>query len=135
MIFITIGCSGGGGLPDASFEWFNLGPKEIWVTDVVGIPMQASPGRLTPSRGEDELESTSSSFAEMVRLDDRIEIKWKENEANNWPHGLYEPDNPPGIKHEAEFMRTNFGMPAKLISGKIRFTYLGDDKWRIKYFE
>lgn len=57
-----VGCGRGSNLPEVTFEWFNLGTNQIWVTDVIGLPAEASPGRLMPSRAEDQLETSSSVF-------------------------------------------------------------------------
>ena len=135
LMLVCSGCASWGKLPEVSFEWFNLSTNEIWVTDVVGLPIEASPGRLTQNRSEDQLERSESTFSEIVRIKDRITIKWMENEQHGWP-GALKPGElvPPGVAHEAEFKRDELGIPARLSSGKIRFTYLGNDKWRVKFF-
>jgi hypothetical protein len=70
-----------------------------------------------------------------VRINSQITIKWRDNGKGGWPGGVNPPGStPPGVAHEIEFKRDKLGIPAKLTSGKIRFTYLGDDKWRIKFF-
>jgi hypothetical protein len=60
-----VGCGKGSNLPEVTFEWFNLDTNQIWVTDVIGLPAEASPGRLMPSRAEDQLETSSSVFSEI----------------------------------------------------------------------
>jgi hypothetical protein len=37
--------------------------------------------------------------------------------------------------HQAEFKRDDLGIPANVKNGKVRFTYLGADKWRVRVFE
>ena len=130
------GCAKGSGLPEVHFEWFNLSTNEIWVTDVIGLPEDASPGRLTPNRSEDRLETSESVFSETVRIKDRITIKWKDNGKEGWPGGLKIPGSiPPGVAHQVEFKRHDLGLPAKTANAKIRFTYLGNGKWRVKLLD
>lgn len=80
-----VGCGKGSNLPEVTFVWFNLGTNQIWVTDVIGLPSQASPGRLMPSRAEDQLEASASVFSETVHINDRISIKWRDNGTEGWP--------------------------------------------------
>ena len=139
MIVSCSGCAGGTGLPEVTFEWFNLSTNEIWITDGAGLPPDATPGRLMPSRGESQLEVKASVFNESVRIKNQIRIVWKDNGKQGWPGGLKEvplqpPTIPPGVGHEAEFKRADLGIPAKLTHAKVRFTYLGGDKWRIKIY-
>jgi hypothetical protein len=134
MIIACSGCVGGTGLPAVSFAWFNLSTNEIWVTDAVGLPDESWAGRLQPVHGEDRLSEASSTIMETVHIKDQIVIKWKDNGKQGWPGGVNPPGStPPGAAHEAVFKRSDFGIPAKLSSGKIRFTYLGNDKWRVKF--
>lgn len=136
IILAFAGCAVVRGVPEVHFEWFNLGTNEIWVTDVVGLPAEASPGRLTVNRAESQLETSESIFSETVRVKDRITIKWRDNGKEGWPGGLKIPGSvPPGTAHQVEFNRGDLGIPAKMRSGKVRFTYLGEDKWRIKVIE
>lgn len=131
MTLVCVGC--GAGLPEVTFEYFNLSTNEIWLTDVTGLPLDATPGRLIPSKEEVPLEVKASVFSETVRINDRITIKWKDNGKEGWPGGLKIPGSiPPGAAHQAEFKREDLGVPAKLSSGKIRFTYLGNEKWRVR---
>jgi hypothetical protein len=120
-------------LPAVSFEWFNLSTNEIWVTAVIGFPKDASPGRLTPNRSENRLERSEIVISETVRIKDRITIMWKNNGALGWLGGLKTPGGVlPGTAHQVELKRDDLGIPAKLNSERIRFTYLGDDKWRVR---
>jgi len=140
MIISCSCCAGGAGLPEVSFVWFNLSTNEIWITDVVGLPDESWAGRLMPVRSEDQLSEASSTIMETVHIKDRIAIKWKDNGKQGWPGGLKQvplqpPTIPPGIAHEAIFKRADLGIPAKLSGGKIRFAYLGNDKWRIKFVD
>lgn len=119
-------------LPGVSFEWFNLSTSEIWVTEVVGLPEEASPGRLMPSRTEDPLERSTCVFGGQVRISDRIGLVWKDNGKEGWSGGLKIPGSiPSGVTHNVEFKRDELGLPAKLQRGKVRLTYLGNEKWRI----
>jgi|ERR1035441_444625 hypothetical protein len=131
-VLVWAGCShiiGG----DVTFEWFNLSTNQIWVTDIAGLPPEASAGRLMPSRAEDQLEVAASVFSEPVRVKNRIKITWKDGGAEGWPGGLKRGELvPPGTPHEAEFNREALGIPAKLENGRIRFTYLGTNTWRVR---
>ena len=128
---VPTGCFGA--LKAVTFEWFNLSTNEIWVTAAVGMPPDATPGRLMPSRGESRLEASTSSLLQTIRIGKQIKIEWKDNGKKGWPGGLNPPGSvPPGASHSMEYRRDDLGIPAKLSSGKIRFTYLGDGKWRIR---
>jgi len=86
-----------------------------------------------PSHAEDQLETTVSVFSETVRIKDRITIMWRDNGNEGWPGGLKIPGSiPPGVAHQVEFKREDLGLPSKMNAGKVRFTYLGNDKWRVK---
>jgi len=126
-------CASCSALPQVTFEYFNLSSNEVWVTDVIGLPPNATPGRLMPSRDESSLNAHSATYFETVRIRPKIKILWKDGGAQGWPGGL-KPNElvPPGVTHEAEFKRDDLGIPAKLSSGKIRFTYLGSEKWHIR---
>ncbi|NMC83032.1 MAG: hypothetical protein GYA63_09290 [Armatimonadetes bacterium] len=131
-MFACAACAPGSALTEVRFEWFNLSTNEIWVTEVPGLPEEASPGRLTPSRAEDPLGSKTSVFTERVRITDRIRLVWKDNGKEGWSGGLKIPGSiPPGVTHKVEFKRDELGLPAKLQRGKVRLTYLGNEKWRI----
>jgi len=138
LVFACCG-SGCGVSAEVDFEWFNLSTNEIFVTDAVGLPDQSWAGRLMPVHGEDQLSVAGSVIMETVHIKDRIVIKWKGNGKQGWPGGLKQvplqpPTIPPGVGHEAEFKRADLGIPAKLSHAKVRFTYLGQDKWRIKIY-
>ena len=133
LSFASVRCAKA--LPEVHFEWYNLSPNEIWITDVVGLPHEASPGRLMPCHAEDQLEVKESIFSETVQITDRITILWKDNGKNGWQGGLKIPGSiPPGEAHQFDLKRVDSGIPPKLNAGKVRFTYLGNDKWRIIYF-
>jgi hypothetical protein len=136
-LVMTLGCMAStAGLPEVTFEYFNLSTNEIWVTDVVGLPRQATPGRLMTIREETELEVSASHFLEAVSIKKRIKIMWKDNGMQGWPGGLKKHETiPPGTAHQVDLKRDDLGIPAKLSSGKIRFTYLGDEKWRVKLYK
>src|ERR1043166_2833978 len=127
------GCMTGSSFSEVSFEWFNLSTNQIWVTDVAGLSAPASPGRLMPSHAEDQLERAESTFSKAVHINETIKLVWKDNGNRGWPGGVDPPgSSPPGVTHTAELRRASLGIPAKLSSGKIRFTYLGNGKWRVK---
>jgi hypothetical protein len=133
MIFGSGGCVSSGGPTQVTFVYFNISSNAIWITDMLGLPRDATPGRLEPVHGEDQLSEASSSIPGTVRVPEKIRIIWKENGKQGWPGGVKPPGSvPPGVTHEAEFKRSDLGIPTDLRNGKVRFTYLGDDKWRIK---
>lgn len=133
---VCAGYANGSGVRKTHFEWFNLSTNHIWVTEVVGFSLDISPGRLEPSNAEEQLESSELVFSETVRIEDRITIKWIDNGKAGWPGGLKSPGStPPGVAHQLELKRNDLGIPSKLRRGKIRYTYLGNDKWRVKVVE
>ncbi|HVU08599.1 MAG TPA: hypothetical protein VHG89_08675 [Verrucomicrobiae bacterium] len=134
LILVGASCSKSA-LLDVEFEWFNLSTNEIYVSDAIGLPVEASPGILIPVKTEDQLNTKSSIFSEAVRVKDQIAIKWNDNGTNGF-HGDFELPGKilPGMAHQIEFKRDELGIPSKLTNGKVRFTYLGNDKWRIKFF-
>ncbi len=135
IILLCAGCAAKKEAGNVSFEWFNLSTNQIWVTDLVGLPGEASAGRMLPDKAEDQLESKGSTFMETVQFGERIKISWKENDPTGWPGGLKTGERvPPGETHSAEYSRDELGIPPKLNIGKVRFTYLGGDKWRVKLF-
>jgi hypothetical protein len=114
---LMLACSGCHGMNEIDFVYFNLGTNEIVVDSIDGLPLWTSPGLLVPVHAEDRLsEKSMSSFGEPVDVADKLKIIWHEG----------------GISHQAKFKRDDLGIPAKLKSGKVRFTYLGADKWRVK---
>jgi hypothetical protein len=89
-----------------------------------------------PSRSEDQLDVTASVFSEVMNIGGRIVIKWRDNGPAGWPGGLKIPGSvPPGEAHEVEFKRNDLKIPDKLEKARVRLTYLGNDKWRIKLIE
>ncbi len=135
LVFAGVSCVSPRVLPgEVTFVWFNLSTNEVFVTDAVGLPDQSWPGRLMPARGEDRLSEKSATIMEAVRIQDRITIKWKDNGTqgfSGYARSGSPSDNPPGVAHEATFMRAELGLPARTGNAEIRFTYVGDDKWRI----
>jgi len=101
---VTLACASGSNassLPEVTFEWFNHSTNEIWVTNVIGLPAVASPGRLMPTSAEGRLETKSSTFLGRVRIRDRITVKWKDNGEQGWPGGLKKPGSTPlGAAHQ-----------------------------------
>lgn len=126
------GC-GYGSRGEVEFEWYNLGTNEIYVTEVIGLPLEATPGRLGPVLSEDRLHVASSVLFESIRIKDQLTILWKDNGKEGWPGGVEPPGSEPrGTAHRFELKRDDLGIPAKVKVGTIRFTYLGDNKWRVK---
>jgi len=118
---------------EVEFEWYNLGTNEIYVTEVIGLPLEATPGRLGPDPAEDRLHVASSVLFESIQIPDQLTILWKDNGKEGWPGGIEPPgSDPPGKTHRFELRRDELGIPAKFKVGTIRFTYLGDNKWRVK---
>lgn len=128
-VFSSAGCERDG--HEVDFEYFNLSTNEVWVLGVAGLPASASPGRLMPVATESSLNVASSTYLSKVKIKDTIMIVWKENDKSDWPQ-LRPGENPPGPKHQASFSRAELGIPEEIIDGRLRFTYLGLDQWRIK---
>jgi hypothetical protein len=118
-LLLCTGCVSGLVGQNVAFEYFNLSTNRIKVVDVVGLPAEATPGVLIPSQTEDGLSVKASVFYETVHIKSQIKIVWQEADTS----------------HEFVLKRDDFGIPATLRSGKIRFTYLGGEKWRVKRLE
>jgi hypothetical protein len=119
-IFFCGGCLAGADVPQVEFAFFNLSTNEIRVTGVIGLPVEASPGRLQPVHSDtNRLEEKGSIYFEPVRIADQLKIVWEER----------------GSTNRLELKRSDLKIPAKLTSGKVRFTYLGNDKWRVKLLD
>jgi len=115
FICFCFGCSS---MNEIEFVYFNLSPNEIVVDSVAGLPPWASPGVLVPSHEESLLsEKSATSYDGPAAIPATLIIIWQEG----------------GTSHQSEFKRDDFGIPVKFKQGKIRFTYLGGEKWRIKY--
>src|SRR5579872_6143196 len=69
------------------FSYFNLSQHEILVTDVVGVPQDATPGRLTPVPDEERLSENTSYFFKTIRVADKVKIFWKESEPKSSSSG------------------------------------------------
>lgn len=135
MTLNCVGCANSFEAREVSFKWFNSSTNQIWVTDVMGLPPEAAPGRLMPKNSDGRQKSKEAVFAETVRIEDKIQIQWKDNGIKAWPGGLKPGEQvPPGTAHEVTFTRDKLGIPAKMTSGKIHLTYLGNDNWQIKLF-
>jgi hypothetical protein len=114
LMLCCVGCSD---MREIDFVYFNLSPNEIFVESVAGLPLRASPGVLIPVHAEDQLSAKGAIFfGETADIPSTLKIIWKEG----------------GSSHQAELKRDELGIPAKFKNGKIRFTYLGGDKWRVK---
>ena len=122
-----MGCVGGG--CEVDFVFFNLSPNEIWVTQVVGLPGDASPGRLPPVPDEGRLSVKGTSYLKPVRVADKIKIVWDDGGKAGWPGGNY---TNKGTLHEMTWMRKELGIPPVMNGGKVCFTYLGNEKWRVR---
>jgi hypothetical protein len=138
ILAVILNCSYyvlGSGLPVVHFDWYNLNTNEILITDISGLPAEVSPGRLMPSHVENPLEVSESTFFDTISIPSRFIIKWRDNGTNGF-HGDFELPGSiiPGVEQSAELKRDELGLPSKLEKGRIRFTYLGNGNWRIKYF-
>lgn len=122
-------------LPDVSFEWFNLSTNQIWVVEVVGLPPEASCGRLMPSKGENPLEGATSVFSETLDIKRKLTIVWKDAGTNGFQRLKPPALSPPGVEHRLELKRDDLGIPPRITNGKIRFTYLGNEQWRVRFFK
>ena len=116
LMFCCVGCSD---MKQIDFVYFNLSTNEIVVDSIVGLPPWAPPGVLVPVHAEDQLSRSSTTSFDPVHVAATLKIVWSEG----------------GASHQAELKRDELGIPAKIKKGKIRFTYLGGDKWRVKVFE
>lgn len=111
------GCVSGLGEKEVNFEWINLNATRIKVVEVGGVPPNVMPGVLSPSQSEALATKTAVAVAYgPVHIKDRLTIIWQEG----------------NVSHETEFKRDDLKIPARLTGGTLRFTYLGDDKWRVR---
>jgi hypothetical protein len=116
-VALLVCCAGCFNTNEVVFLYFNLSPNEIVVDSIAGLPPWASPGVLVPVHAEDQLSTSGmSSTGETIRVPPTLTIVWREG----------------GASHQAELKRDEVGIPAKIKKGKVRFTYLGGDKWRVK---
>ena len=100
------------------FSYFNLSGHEIKVTDISGLPSAATPGYLVAVPDDtNQLNEVSAHLYESVQIADTMKIVWDEN----------------GVSREFKAKRDDLSIPSRLHSGKVRFTYLGDGKWRIRF--
>ena len=119
-VALLVCCAGCFNTNEVVFLYFNLSPNEIVVDSIAGLPPWASPGVLVPVHAEDQLSTSGmSSTGETIRVPPTLNIVWHET----------------GASHQAELKRDDLGIPARIKTGKIRFTYLGGDKWRVKVLE
>jgi len=117
LMLCGVGCTGIG---EINFVYFNLSPKEIVVDSIVGLPPWASPGVLVPVHSDGRpSEASATSYDGPVNVPVALRIVWREG----------------GASHQAELKRDEVGIPATVRKGKISFTYLGDDKWRVNALE
>ncbi len=106
-------------LTEVDFVYFNLSTNEIFVDSITGLPPWASPGVLVPVHAEDQLSEKSMTSWDPVRVAAKLTIVWREG----------------GKTHQVDLKRDDLGIPAKVKKGKVRFTYLGGDKWRVRYLD
>jgi hypothetical protein len=89
-----------------------------------------------PVHEETPLHVKASVFSETVHIKSKIKIVWKDGGKSGWAGGLKSGELlPDGPAHEVVFKRADLGIPPKLNGGKVRFTYLGNGKWRVKLLE
>jgi hypothetical protein len=117
LMLCCVGCSD---MSEINFVYFNLSPKEIVVDSIAGLPPWASPGVMVPVHSDGRpSEARATSYGETVRVPPMLKIAWREGDTS----------------HQAELKRDDLGIPAKIKTGKILFTYLGGDKWRVKVLD
>lgn len=79
-----------------------------------------SHGSLAPDSVErPELCGARSVFLETVRIEDRLVVKCVEA----------------GVPHELVLIRQDLGIPKHLSRGKLRFTYVDRNEWRVRLLE
>lgn len=119
---------------EVDFVYFNLGSNEIVVKSIEGLPRWANPGLLIPVHSGDQPPKKIMDSLDAVCIESRITIKWQDNGTNGFnDYWESHESTMPGTEHKAEFKRDDLGIPATLKKGGVRFTYLGNDKWRIEY--
>ena len=128
LVLCCMGCT----RSQVEFAYFNLSSHEIWVTDVIGVPKNDPPGRLTPVPNDDRISENTAFYFQAVRVADKLEIVWQEGGPKGWPGGKYLPT---GRSHVAVLTREDLGMPAKVENGEVRLTYMGRDKWLGEFLE
>jgi hypothetical protein len=106
-------------MKEVDLVYFNLSTNEIVVDSIAGLPPWAPPGVLIPVHAEDRPSEKSAASWDPVDVSTTLKITWREG----------------GTSHQAELKRDELGIPAKIRKGKVRFTYLGGDKWRVKVLE
>lgn len=120
FIFCHMGSVGCYAMREVDFVYVNLSENEIIVDSIDGLPPWVTPGVLVSSHAEDRLsEKSMTMLGGPVEISPVLKIVWREGEA----------------LHHAKLTRDDLGMPAKIRTGKIRFTYLGGDKWRVTIFK
>ena len=97
------------------FEFVNLSTNRIHGEEVKGFPEEVAGGWLIPAKEENHPSGTVV-LSEIIHIEKQIKIVWHENKK----------------LHEWELKRDDLGLPSKLTGGRVRFTYLGGEKWRIK---
>jgi hypothetical protein len=63
------------------------------------------------------LNRACSTFSESVPMGETIKIAWDEG----------------GVSRRYEVRRSDVSLPPRLDGGQIRFTYLGQGKWRVRF--
>jgi hypothetical protein len=116
---IMLCCVGCAKMKEVDFVYFNLSTNKIVVDSVAGLPVWASPGVLVPVHAEDQLSEASMTSFDPVDVSATFKINWREGTSS----------------HMAEFKRDDLGIPARIKEGRVCFTYLGGDKWRIKQMQ
>jgi hypothetical protein len=109
-----LGCSRG--VKEVDFVYYNLSGHQIFVTDVAGLPHWVSPGVLVPvSDDTNRLNEKSATSWEAVRIADELKIRWTEADKSE----------------EVLLRRAELSLPTELRGGRLCFTYLGNQKWRV----
>jgi hypothetical protein len=118
LLLVAVAATGCFRAPEVDFAWFNVSEHEIMVTDVSGLPPEASPGVLVVvSDDTNRLNRACSTFSESVPIGETIRIAWDEA----------------GASRRYEVRRSDLNLPPRLHGGQVRFTYLGQGKWRVRF--
>ena len=120
LLFLLLILAGCGPMREVDFVWFNLSGHEIRVTDISGLPATATPGVLVAVPDDtNRLHEASATFWESIKVGESIKITWNES----------------GASRQFEAKRADLSIPSRLNGGQVRFSYLGDGKWRIRLLD
>ena len=114
-LLVATGCAR---LSGVDFVWFNVSGHEITVTGISGLPAFSTPSVLVPVPNDtNRLNEASATCWDSVKVGDSIKFVWSEG----------------GVSRQFEAKRVELGIPSRLNGGQVRFTYIGEGKWRIRF--